>query len=397
VSLPPDSIRISTMRTHLLRSVLAAVLATAVTLTTAGCGKAPEAGGGAGGGEATAGRPTVDQGFAVGLLLPDSKTARWENLDRPMFEQNLKAVCPLCTVHHLNAQQDAAKQQTQADALLSRGIQVLVVAPVDARAAAAIVSAAKAQGVPVVSYDRFASGPVDYFVTFYGEQVGQEQGKALLQALEAGGDPRRGPIVMVNGSPSDPNAAQYKQGAHSVLDGKVEIGYEVDTPDWSPDKAQQSVEQALTKLGADSVIGVYAANDGLASGAIAALKGHGVSTLPPVTGQDAELAAIQRVLAGDQYMTIYKPIRFQASAAARMAVAAATGATYEAAEGEKVETLANASGHQVPSVLLSVMSVTRDNVAQTVVADGIYTVEEICTPAFQAACQQAGLAANQQQ
>src|SRR6185295_20246832 len=130
-------------------------------------------------------------------------------------------------------------------------------------------------------YDRFASGPLAYFVTFDNEQVGQEQGKALLAALKQGGDPRRGPIVMINGAATDPNAADYKRGAHAVLDGHVVVGFESDTPDWSPDKAQQEVEQALTKLGAGAVIGVYAANDGMASGAIAALKGHGVAPLPP--------------------------------------------------------------------------------------------------------------------
>ena len=366
----------------------AALLALAAALTGAGaCGKAP----GGGGGDPGA-RRTVEEGFAVGLLLPESKTARYEAFDRPLIERNVKQACPRCSVLHLNAQQDAAKQQSQADSLLSQGVQALILDAVDARAAGAIVARASEQGVPVVAYDRFASGPVSYFVTFDNEKVGQEQGRALLEALRAGGDPKRGPILMINGSATDPNAADFKRGAHSVLDGNVEIGFETDTPDWSPDKAQQAVEQALTKLGARSVIGVLAANDGLASGAIAALKGHGATPMPPVTGQDAELAGIQRVLAGDQYMTIYKPYARQAETAARMVLAAATGQPYAAESyGEQLVERTNASGDRVPSVLLPVVAVTRANVATTVVADGVYTAEQICTPAFQAACEQAGL------
>jgi D-xylose transport system substrate-binding protein len=368
------------------RRVARATLALiAVLISLGACGRAPE------GGAAGAARPSLAEGFAVGVLLPESKTARWEGFDRPLLEKHILAECPRCTVHYLNGQQDAARQQSQADALLSRGVRVLVLAAIDGRAAAAIVDNAKSQGVPVVAYDRFASGPADYFVTFVDELVGEEQGKALLRAVAAGGDPRRGSIVMINGAPSDPNAAAYKRGAHRVLDGAVAIGFELDTPDWSPDKAQQGMEQALTKLGAERVIGVYAANDGLASGAIAALKGHGVEPLPPVTGQDAELAAVQRVVAGDQHMTIYKPYHRTAATAARMAIAAAQGVAYQPEPGLELVMRTNDSGHQVPTVLLPVVVVTRADVAGTIVADGIYSPAEICTPDLRAACEELGL------
>ncbi len=268
---------------------------------------------------------------------------------------------------------------------------MLILDAVDAKAAGGIVEKATAQRVPVVAYDRFASGPLTSFVTFDNERVGQEQANALLAVLRQGGDASRGPIIMINGSATDPNAADYKRGAHAVLDGQVSIGYEVDTPDWSPDKAQQEVEQALTKLGAANVIGVYAANDGMASGAIAALKGHGVDPLPPVTGQDAELAAIRRVVAGDQYMTIYKPYPREAETVTRMAIAAALGQPYAPPAGsEPLATKTNASGHAVPSVLLPVVAVTRDRVRETVVADGVYTVAQICVEQV-TACDQAGL------
>jgi D-xylose transport system substrate-binding protein len=323
----------------------------------------------------------------IGLLLPENKTARYESFDRPLIEKDVHALCAACTVLYQNAQQDASRQQAQAESLLGQGVDVLILDAVDAKAAGAIVAQAKEQRVPVVAFDRFASGPVDSFVTFDNERVGQEQGRALLAALQRGGDPRRGPIVMIHGAATDPNAADYKRGVHSVLDGQVEIGFESDTPDWSPDKAQQEVEQALTRLGPERVIGVYAANDGMASGAIAALKGHGLDPLPPVTGQDAELAAIQRVVAGDQYMTIYKPYAREAETAAAMAVAAGRGQRF----GGVTTSRTNASGDSVPAVLLPVVAVTRDNVRATVVADGIWSVDQICTPQLVAACRDAGL------
>jgi D-xylose transport system substrate-binding protein len=351
----------------------------------AACGKAGQASSSSGG--PAAGPATVAQGFKVGLLLPENKTARYEAFDKPILEAAVQAECPKCTLLYQNAGQDAAKQQTQADSLLSQGVAVLILDPVDAKAAASIVATAKAQKVPVVAYDRFVSGPIDYFITFDAFTVGQAQGRALLAQLEKGGDARRGPLVLIHGSITDPNSAEYKKGVHTVLDGKVDVGFEVDTPDWSPDKAQEEMEQALTKLGADKIIGVYAANDGMASGVIAALKGHGVTPLPPVTGQDAELAAVQRVIAGDQFMTTFGPYKTEAETAARMAIAAATGQKY----GGETVVKTSESGHQVPSVLLPVVIVSKENVGDTVVKGGMYTVAQICTEAFKPACAQVGL------
>ena len=364
---------------------LVSVASVSMLVLVAACGKAGGGGGsGAGGSAAPA---TVAQGFKVGLLLPENKTARYEAFDKPILEAAVKSGCPKCELLYQNAAQDAAKQQTQADSLLSQGVAVLILDAVDAKAAASIVEKAKAQKVPVIAYDRFASGPIDYFITFDAFKIGQAQARALLAQLEKGGDPKRGPIVLIHGSITDPNSAEYKKGVHTILDGKVDIGFEVDTPDWSPDKAQEEMEQALTKLGADKIIGVYSANDGMASGAIAALQGHGVTPLPPVTGQDSELAAVQRVLAGDQFMTTFGSYKTEAESAAKMAIAAAQGQKYT---GETV-VLTNESGHQVPSVLLPVVTVMRDNVRETVVKEGMYTVAEICTEPFKAACAQAGL------
>jgi D-xylose transport system substrate-binding protein len=238
----------------------------------------------------------------------------------------------------------------------------------------------------VLAYDRLASGPVDYYVSFDNRKVGEVQGQALLDALSKGGDPKRGQIVMINGSPTDPNAADFKAGAHSVLDGKVNIGKEYDTPDWSPDKAQQEMEQAITAVGKGKIIGVYAANDGTAGGAIAAIKGAGFTSIPFTTGQDAELAAIQRIISGQQGMTVYKAIKPETEAAAQMAIAAATGTPYA---GQTVNK--NNGTKDVPSVLLTPVAVTKETVKDTVIKDSFYTAAQICTAEYAKACADAGI------
>jgi D-xylose transport system substrate-binding protein len=322
----------------------------------------------------------------IALLLPESKTTRYEAFDRPLFEKKVKELCADCKLVYSNADQDAAKQQSQAEAALVQGIDVLVLDAVDANAAVAIVGSAKKKNVPVIAYDRLISGaPIDFYVSFDNFTIGKQQGEALLAALSAGGDPKRGQIVMINGSPTDPSAGDYKRGAHAALDGKVNIGKEFDTPDWSPDKAQQEMEQSITALGKDKIIGVYAANDGTAGGAIAAMKRAGYQTLPPITGQDAELAAVQRIIAGDQYMTIYLRIKDEADAAAIAAVDILQGRK----PASKVETDNGVA--KVPSVLVDAVPVTKDKVKDTIIADGFYTAAQVCTAEFAKACTELGI------
>jgi len=335
----------------------------------------------------TSNKPTVDQGFKIGLLLPESKTTRYESFDRPLIEAKLKELCPKCEILYQNAAQDSAKQQSQAESMLTQGVKVLILDAVDATAAGGVVSNAQAQGVPVVAYDRLASGPITYYVSYENKKVGETQGKALLDAVSAGGDPKRGQIVMINGDPTDPNAGDFKAGAHSMLDGKVNIGREYDTQEWSADNAQKEMEQAITALGKDQIIGVYAANDGTAGGAIAAMKGAGFTTLPPVTGQDAEIAAIQRILTGEQAMTVYKAIKPEADAAAQMTIAAATG---QGLSGLNTTNVNNKTA-DVPAVLLQPVAVTKSNIKDTVIADGFYTPAQICTGQYAAACAAAGI------
>src|SRR4030081_591468 len=326
-------------------------------------------------------------GKKIALLLPEATTARYDTKDMPYFKAKLAALCSNCTLIYSNAKQDAPTQQTQAEAAITNGANVIVLDPVDGAAAAAIVAKAKAANIPVISYDRLILNTADlnYYLSFDNAAVGALQGNALLTALGSKANPT---IVQINGDPADNNAKLFKQGAHSVLDGKVKYGKEYDTPGWLPANAQTEMAGALTAL-ANKVDGVLAANDGTAGGAIAAMKAAGLSPLPPITGQDAELAAIQRILAGEQTMTVYKAIKAEAEAAAQLAYDLAFGVAVPASmtNGKTV----NNGKADIKSVLLTPVAVNKTNVQSTVVADGFWTKADICTAAYAAACTAAGI------
>jgi D-xylose transport system substrate-binding protein len=329
-------------------------------------------------------------GGTIGFLLPESQTARYETQDKPLFEAKVEELCPDCEIFYQNADQDPTKQQQQVEAAVTEGVDVLVLDPVDSTASAGLASRAKDAGIPVISYDRLIlEADLDYYVSFDSVEVGRQQGEALAQKLEEDGSPE-GPIVKINGDPKDNNASLFDEGSDAALgDAGVEVAEEYDTPDWLPENAQREMEQAITAVGKDGFAGVYAANDGTAGGAIAALKAAGLNpTDIPVTGQDAELAAIQRILAGEQYVTVYKPIKPLAESAAELAVAIANG-------DEPPEGLVNGEEdngtEQVPTVFLETVAVTADNVQDTIIADDFWSVDEICTQQYAQACKQAGI------
>lgn len=327
----------------------------------------------------------------IAILLPETKTARYESQDLPLFKAKLQSLGFDINANliYSNANQDAAAQQSQAEAALTNGAKVLVLDPVDSNAASTIADMAKSKGVPVIAYDRAInnSDGVTYYISFDNVQVGKLQAQSLLDALNKLGKTSNPTIVMINGAPTDNNAKLFKQGAHSVLDGKVNIAKEYDTPDWSPDQAQNEMTQALTALN-NKVDGVYAANDGTAGGAIAAMKSAGLNPLPPITGQDAQLDAIQRVLAGEQYMTVYKAIKPEAEDAATLAYDLLTGAQ---PDSSLQITKVNNGKIDVPSIILTPVAVTKDNVKSTVIADGFWTAQQICTSDFASACTAAGI------
>ena len=315
----------------------------------------------------------------IALLLPETQTTRYEAFDRPLFEAEVSKMCgDDCEVTYLNADQDENKQQQQVDTAINDGVSVIVLDPVNGASASALVADAQDADIPVIAYDRFIEG-ADYYMSFDNEKVGELQGQALVDATNNTGD-----ILMLNGDPDDPNAGQFKEGAHKILDASgLTIVGEYDNPDWSPGNAQQYVTTQLSKRDPSSLAGVYAANDGQAGGVIAALTGAGLTSgnLPPITGQDAQLANIQDIVAGDQYMTVYKPIPVEANKAADLAV--------QLAKGEDIS--GTTMFQDVPSYIFTPVVVTKDNIGDTVVADGFYSVDDICTAKYADACTAAGL------
>jgi D-xylose transport system substrate-binding protein len=357
------------------RVVVAVCVLFAITAVAAGCGGSDDDGGG---------------GAKIALLLPENQTPRYESADRPYFEEKVEDLCPDCEILYSNATEDASKQQSQVEAALTQGADVLVLDPVDAASAAASVQKADAQGVPVLSYDRLILGAeVAIYVSFDNVRVGELQAETLSKKLKEDGSPK-GPIVKINGDPADSNAALFKEGSNKGFEASgVQIAKEYDTPEWSATNAQNEMQQAITALGKDGFAGVYAANDDTGGGAIAAMKSAGIEPEErPTTGQDATVAGVQRILVGQQYMTVYKAIKPQASISAEIAIDLAEGK--EIPQGKVTDELDNEAG-KVPSILLEPVAVTKDNIKPTVIADEFITVDELCTSAYAKACEEAGI------
>ena len=344
---------------------------------TAQGGSSSQASGGGGGGGTC----------KIALLLPETKTTRYETQDRPDFTNKVRQLDSSCNIDYYNAQQDQNQQQSQAQTALSKGDNVLVLDAVNGDAAAGIVNVAKRQNVPVIAYDRLSSGAVTYYVSFDNKRVGQLQAQTLVSAMKKNGAKAGADIVMINGSPDDPNAADFKAGAHSVLDKSgFKIAAEYDTQGWDPTTAGQEMATAISKIGAAAIKGVYVANDGMAAGAIAAMQHANMNPLPPTTGQDAQLDAIQRILAGQQLMTVYKAIEPEASDAAQAAVNLAKGQKPNAKT-----TVTNKTSDKVPATLLTPVAVTASNVKDTVVKDGFWKPSQICTAQYKKYCQKYGI------
>jgi D-xylose transport system substrate-binding protein len=362
-----------------MRRAAVAVIATTMAVSMAACGKAGDKK--TDSGSSSSGSTSAK----IGLLLPDSVTTRYEKFDKPYFEAKVKELCSGCTVEYNNANASAATQAQQVSSMITKGVKVIVVSAQDSAAIKSSIQQAVDKGIKVVAYDRLAQGPVSAYVSFDNVQVGKLQGEALLTSLGSKATTKSN-IVMINGDDADPNAAQFKKGAHEALDGKVKIAYE-QSGLWKDTVANQKVTAAITQLGAKNIAGVYSANDGMAGGIATALKGAGISGIP-LTGQDAELAGIQRIVAGTQSSTVYKAFKPEAEAAATLAV--------DLAQGKSITSLAtttqtSGSGNKVPSQLLTPVSVTKANIKDTVIKDGLYTVAQICTADYAKACKAAGL------
>ncbi|MFE5604457.1 sugar ABC transporter substrate-binding protein [Streptomyces coelicoflavus] len=366
-----------------MRRAAVAVATTAMAVSLAACGSAKESDGGSDSSDSAAKK---GDDIKVGLLLPENQTARYEKFDKPMIEKKVKELTNnKGEVVYANAKQDASLQNQQVDTMVTNKVDVLIIDAVDYKAIAGSVKKAHDAGIKVVAFDRLAEGPIDAYTSFDNVTVGKTQGEALLKAL--GDKAKDSQIVMMNGSSTDPNAAQFKEGAHSVLDGKVKIGREYDTKEWKPENANANMQAAISALGKDNIDGVYSANDGMAGGSITALKRAGIKNIP-VTGQDAELAGVQRIVTGEQYMSVFKSYPKEAEVAAEMAVALAKGESLDSIANDKVD---SATAKDIPAVIVPVVSLTKDNIKETVIKDGFYTIDEICTDKYKAACDKIGL------
>jgi D-xylose transport system substrate-binding protein len=303
----------------------------------------------------------------IGFSMDTLQEERWQK-DRDLFKAAAEALGATVEVQAANS--DDAKQISQAESLISQGVDVLVVVPHNAEATAAIVEKAHAAGIKVLAYDRLIkNSDLDLYVSFDNERVGEMQAEAILKLVS------KGKFVYIGGSETDNNAHLFKKGAFNILQplidkGDIEIVFDQFTKDWNPANALSNMENALTANN-NKVDAVVAANDGTAGGVIQALTSQGMAGKIPVSGQDAELAAAQRIVEGTQTMTVYKPIKSLAEKAAELAVKLAKG------EDVAADKVVNNGKIDVPSILLDPVAVDKSNIDATVIADGFHSKEDV--------------------
>jgi D-xylose transport system substrate-binding protein len=377
------------MRSRTL-TLLAATVSAGLVLTA--CGTNSSNSGGTGSNSASSSAPAgAGASGKVGVILPETaSSARWEAFDKPMLQAALAAQGFDADVQ--NAQGDAQKFSTLADGFISAGVKVLIIAPSDPAVGAAVEAKAKTAGIPVINYDRPSlGGSAEYYVSFDNEKVGQLQGQAMADALK---DKPGAAFVQIEGAPTDNNATLFTKGQDSVLDPLVSAGtlkriQKQPINDWDNQLGGTTFEQIFTANGG-KVDGVVAANDGLAGAVITILKKNGLNGKIPVTGQDATADGLMAVMRGEQYMTVFKPIKEEAEASAKLAAALAKG-DKAAADAIAKGTLHDPKNNRdIKSVLLTPTTVLAKDV-KTVVTQGYVKATEICGGDLAAKCTSLGI------
>jgi D-xylose transport system substrate-binding protein len=333
-----------------------------VILIVAACVKAPEETSTTGTARAPHSGP-VRIGFSMDTL----KEERWQR-DKRLVEQRAKELGAQLDVEVANG--DDAVQTNQADNLLTKGVDVLIVAPHNGEIAASIVEAAHRKGVPVISYDRLIrNADVDLYLSHQVEKIGEMQADYALKHVP------KGNYVLIGGSPTDYNAILLRKGQMNILKpaidrGDIKIISEQFAREWKAEEALRITEDALTRTG-KKIQAIVASNDGTAGGAISALEAAGLAGKVLVTGQDAQKDAVQRIVKGTQTMTIYKPIQPLAFGAVDAAI--------KLARKQPVETQdkINNGKKDVPSILIPPVVVDKSNVDATIIKDGYHTRQEI--------------------
>ncbi len=306
----------------------------------------------------------ADEKIVIGLSLDTLKEARWQT-DRDMFVARATDLGAEVKVQSANS--DDTRQVQDVQSLIAAGIDVLVIVPHNGEAMSKAVELAHEVNIPVIAYDRLiTSCDLDLYITFDNEKVGFIQGNYLVENLPA----EKSKIIRIYGAPTDNNAKLFKAGqdqalASAIASGRIEILHEDWADNWEPQNAKKIMNAAISKYGRD-FDAVLASNDGTAGGAIQTLTEEGIETRILVTGQDADLVAVQRILNGTQSMTIYKPIKAIASRAAELAIDLAQGKPII------VENGIDNGFKDVPSVLLDVTVVDKNNVEDTVIKDGFH-------------------------
>ncbi|NQX64779.1 D-xylose ABC transporter substrate-binding protein [Paenibacillus alba] len=303
----------------------------------------------------------------IGLSIDTLLEERWQK-DRDMFKAAVEKLGAQIEVQAANG--DDAKQLSQAENLISQGVDVLVVVPHNAEISSAIVEKAHKAGIKVISYDRLiVNSDVDLYVSFDNEKAGELQAKAITAKVP------KGNYVLIEGADTDNNAHMFKAGQMNILkpfveNGDITIVFDQSTKEWKPANALANMELALA-ANHNNIQAVVAANDATAGGVIQALAAQHLAGQIPVSGQDAELAAAQRIVEGTQTMTVYKPIKKLAETAAELAVRMAKG------ENVHADKKVNNKKIDVPSILLEPIAVDKFNMDETIIADGFHKKEDV--------------------
>lgn len=372
------------------RKTLALIAAgVGVALALSACGANQETPSGGGNQTGTGGAPA--EAVKVGVILPETATsARWEGFDKPMIEEAMRAEGLDPDIQ--NAQGDVQKFSTLADGMISAGVKVLVIASINSEVGNAVAAKAKARGIPTIDYDRLnLGGTSDYYVSFDNVKVGELQGKGLADALK--GKPGA-QVIQIEGAPTDNNATLFTEGQMKVLQplydsGQLKLVQNQPIDGWDNQKGGVVFEQILTGNGG-KVDGVVAANDGLAGAVITVLKKNGLNGKVPVTGQDATPEGLKAVLRGDQYMTVFKPIKLEAEAAAKLAAALAKG-DKSAADGIATQSIKDPKGNRDVKSVLSEPELITKNEVKKVIDEGYVKAAEVCAGDVAAVCTQLGI------
>lgn len=332
----------------------------------------------------------AEGGGTVGVILPDATTSpRWESADRPFLEAAFEKAGIKADIQ--NAGGNVSTFGTLCDGMINQGVAVLMIVNLDSESGSACLKKAQGAGIQTIDYDRLTlGGGASYYVSFDNVEVGRTMGEGLIACLDKAGKTSAN-VVLINGDPTDNNAALFKEGYVDALKPKVDSGaYKIvgdQTGEWDADVAGTAFEQIFTQNGG-KVDGVVSANDTMAQGIIARLSANGLNGKVPVTGQDASVEGLQAILVGDQCMTVYKAIEKEANAAAELAIALINGDdASDIATGTVTDTVLKV---EVPSVLETPQAIFRDNV-KDVIDDGFQEASEVCTGRYAAACQELGI------